>query len=238
MKVTYIYHSCFSIELNHIILVFDYFKGKIPDFDKNKNIYVFSSHKHHDHFSLSMFHEFEKYPKVKYILSNDIKLNEKYLANHQIDPSVKENIINVQANKEYVIDELKVETLKSTDLGVAFIVHAEEKTIYHAGDLNWWYWKAESEIYNTNMENKFKNELALIKNRKFDLAFLPTDSRQEEDCWLGFNYFMNITNTCCAFPMHFWEDYSVMDHLEKIAITNGYKNNVFMIEGDGQQWEV
>ena len=34
MKVTYIEHSCFSVELDNSILLFDYYKGEIPDFDK------------------------------------------------------------------------------------------------------------------------------------------------------------------------------------------------------------
>lgn len=34
VKVTYIEHSCFSVELDNSILLFDYYKGEIPDFDK------------------------------------------------------------------------------------------------------------------------------------------------------------------------------------------------------------
>ncbi len=35
----------------------------------------------------------------------------------------------------------EIRTLRSTDEGVAFVVHYAGKTIYHAGDLNWWHWK-------------------------------------------------------------------------------------------------
>ena len=38
MKITYIHHSSFSVELDNSILLFDYFKGKLPDFDKSKPI--------------------------------------------------------------------------------------------------------------------------------------------------------------------------------------------------------
>ena len=55
VKVTYIEHSCFSVELDNSIVLFDYYKGEIPDFDKDKTIYVFSSHNHHDHFNISIF---------------------------------------------------------------------------------------------------------------------------------------------------------------------------------------
>ena len=55
MKITYIHHSSFSVELDNTILLFDYFKGNLPSFDKNKKLYVFSSHSHHDHFDESIF---------------------------------------------------------------------------------------------------------------------------------------------------------------------------------------
>ena len=55
MKITYINHSCFSVELDNCILLFDYFDGSIPKFDNNKKIYVFSSHSHHDHYNKSIF---------------------------------------------------------------------------------------------------------------------------------------------------------------------------------------
>src|SRR3712207_9048157 len=42
--------------------------------------------------------------------------------------------------KEYVFGEIKVSTLESTDLGIAVIIEADGKRIYHSGDLNWWTW--------------------------------------------------------------------------------------------------
>ena len=42
MKITYIHHSSFSVEINKCILLFDYYKGNLPKFDENKKLYVFS----------------------------------------------------------------------------------------------------------------------------------------------------------------------------------------------------
>ena len=50
MKITYIHHSSFCVELQNSILLFDYFKGELPKFDKAKKLYVFASHFHEDHF--------------------------------------------------------------------------------------------------------------------------------------------------------------------------------------------
>ena len=51
MKVTYIHHSAVSVETEHSILLFDYFKGEMPDFDREKPLFVFASHFHEDHYS-------------------------------------------------------------------------------------------------------------------------------------------------------------------------------------------
>lgn len=53
MKITYIHHSCFVVEIEDCIFVFDYYKGKLPEFDKNKRIIFFVSHSHGDHFNPS-----------------------------------------------------------------------------------------------------------------------------------------------------------------------------------------
>lgn len=238
MKITYIYHSCFSVELKHTVLVFDYFKGDIPEFDKEKDIYVFSSHKHHDHFSMDIFEKFKSYPKVTYILSNDIKLNDNYLEKNGVNLAVKERIVNISASQRVDINNLQIKTLKSTDEGVAFCVKVEGASIYHAGDLNWWHWSEESDDNNMNMERQFKKQLEEIKDESFDIGFLPVDSRQEDYFWWGFDHFIKNTNTKIVFPMHFWDDYTVIDRLEKIAKKNGYDKNLYSVRGDGQAWDV
>ena len=131
MKITYIHHSSFIVELKNHILLFDYFQGNLPQFNKNKKLYVFSSHSHHDHFNKSIFKLNKIHPDVTYILSKDI------------NSPTSENIKLLDGNEKLVIDNLEIETLQSSDLGVAFIVKVENKTIYHGGDLNWWHWEGE-----------------------------------------------------------------------------------------------
>ena len=55
MKITYIHHSSFMAELDHAVLLFDYFEGNIPETDRAKPLFVFASHRHGDHFSRSIF---------------------------------------------------------------------------------------------------------------------------------------------------------------------------------------
>lgn len=227
MKITYIHHSCFSVELDKSILLFDYFKGDLPKFDKNKKLYVFSSHQHYDHFSSVIFNLEKEYENVKYILSNDISCRK------------SENTVFVGVNKDIEVDELRIRTLESTDLGVAFLINVEGKNIYHAGDLNWWHWEGENtDAQNKDAGDRFKHEMKKLKGKKVDVAFLPLDSRQGKQFYLGFNEFMNMTNTKYAFPMHFWRTYRIIDQLKEMDIASSYKDRVVSINKENEVFEI
>lgn len=227
MKITYIHHSSFSVELDKCILLFDYFQGNLPKFDENKKLYVFSSHSHHDHFNKCIFNLEKIHPNVTYILSNDINAPK------------KENIKLIGANERMIVDNLEIKTLESSDLGVAFIVKVENKTIYHAGDLNWWHWEGEnSPEENKFAENLFKNALNKINEKDIDIAFLPLDSRQGKHYYLGFDYFMKNINSKIAFPMHFWRTYSLIDIFKNSNYALNYKDKIIKIDYEGQEFEI
>ncbi|NSB14066.1 MBL fold metallo-hydrolase [Clostridium beijerinckii] len=230
MNITYVEHSCFSVELDKVVLIFDYFKGQLPDFDLEKTIYVFSSHNHHDHFNIDIFQLLNKYPNVVYIFSKDIKkkFGRKFFNTHGVDDEVYEKIEFIDINKTLEISDLKIETLNSTDEGVAFIVTAEDKTIYHAGNLNLWWWNGRDQKDNESARERFEEEINKIKNRHFDAAFVVLDPRQGEEFYLGFDYFMKNTNTDKVFPMHFWGDSSVIERLKEMKCSEDYRNKIFL----------
>ncbi|MGE4214429.1 MAG: MBL fold metallo-hydrolase [Anaerotignaceae bacterium] len=228
MNISYIHHSCFSVELEKSILLFDYYQGTLPDFNPQKDIYVFSSHNHNDHFSFSVFALMDKYPNVHYIFSKDIKkrYNEKFFLSHGVSKASYSRIIFIPANSNYTMNEMQVETLTSTDEGVAFIVSIDGKTIYHAGDLHLWLWSGEDDNFNKNIDYLFKLEMSKIKGRHFDVAFLVLDPRQCDDFHLGFDYFMRNTNTDLAYPMHFWNDNSVISRLKSMECSIPYRTKI------------
>ena len=135
MKVTFICHSSFCVELKKSVLVFDYYgEGRIPEVPAGCSVFFLNSHSHQDHFKREILKLREQYPEAEYILSRDVRLR----------PEEKgEWIHSVKAREEYEIKGLRIRTLRSTDQGVAFVVEAEGKRIYHAGDLNWWHWEGE-----------------------------------------------------------------------------------------------
>ena len=108
MKISYIYHSSFVVEEqlkngHQMVLIFDYFEGKLPEFSPEAYLYVFASHKHGDHFNLCIFDLIKRYRNVTYILGNDIKLNEKYLVRNGVDPAVRECIISAKSHMTIIM---------------------------------------------------------------------------------------------------------------------------------------
>lgn len=201
MNITYINHSGFCIETDSCYIIFDYFNGELPEFE-DKPIYIFSSHGHQDHFNRELFNRFDD-NKVKYVLSGDIKKKVKTIDN--------DNILFVYPRKEYDYDMLHIKTLKSTDLGVAYIVEVDGIRIYHGGDLNCWMWQEENKQYNNNMKNNYEKEINSIKDEVFDVAFVPLDPRQDIYYNMGIKYFLKQCVVKNIFPMHMWEEYSVQD---------------------------
>ena len=236
MKVTYLYHSGFAVELEKHIFVFDYMKGKLPDWDGRKEIIFFASHKHPDHFVMDIFQWFGKYENLRYVLGSDIKLSDKYLECNGVDPCVKTVITNAGKNRTLELGDVKIETLRSTDEGVAFIVCTEGKTIYHAGDLNWWHWEGEADSWNTLMEKDYKKQISLIDGRHFDVAFVPLDPRLEWAYGLGMQEFLEHTDTDHVFPMHMWDDYRTIDKYKKSDKGRQYADKVMEISRPGQEY--
>ena len=235
MKITYIHHSSFSVEFSGAAVLFDYYAGPLPDFPKEKELFVFASHKHHDHFDLSVLSLAEKYPKIHFVLSRDIRMNQAYLARRQVPEAAWDKIIYMGKHASQVFEtesgSLQAETLASTDAGVAFLISCEGRHLYHAGDLNWWTWKGETEEEYRDMTLRFQNEIGRIEGRHFDAAFVPLDPRQEERYALGFDYFMRHTDTDAV-----WKDYSVTERLLGEEISAPYRDRIMRIEREGQEF--
>ena len=242
MQITFIDHSSFYVDLKNVGFLFDWYKGELPSIDVNKQLYVFSSHKHHDHFNMEIFQKLADYPNVHYVFSKDIRLSSNYLERNGVVPTVKEEITYVGKNQSYELGDgdrkILVETLTSTDAGVAFVVTYEGKVLYHAGDLNWWSWPGEEFEEENKMEREYTNEINKLKGRHLDVAFVVLDPRQEERYWWGFDYFMKVVGAEKVFPMHCWGNYSVIDLLLQKDCAKSYLDQVVPIEHVNQTFTI
>lgn len=226
MTVTYLYHSGFAVEFEDIMLVFDYYKGELPQSAEGKRLYVFSSHFHKDHFQRCIFEWSDRYD-VTYILSKDIRAK-----------GFEGNVIRVRGREEIQADELKIKTLRSTDVGVAFFVRFRGTAIYHAGDLNWWHWEEEGPAYNEKMKADYQKEIESIEGERIDLAFVPLDPRLEEAYGWGADYFMRHTDTRYLFPMHLWGSYKTISRFLNDPLSEGYRDRIVRIEKRQQSFEI
>lgn len=227
MKITYIHHSCFLAETESACLLFDYFEGELPPIPENKPLYILASHNHHDHFSETVFSL--NHPKITYLLSWDIPAERV--------PEGK-TVYFLQPQETWTDGLLSLETYRSTDEGVAFWCWLDGKQLYHAGDLNHWYWEGEDEDWNRDMTDSYRAEIAKMAGKKADAAFLPVDPRLEQWFYLGADDFMQQADADVIFPMHFWGDFSVCRRLKEHSCSENYRDRILTIEEKGQSFSL
>ncbi|MBR4080135.1 MAG: MBL fold metallo-hydrolase [Christensenellaceae bacterium] len=210
MRVYYLDHSGFAVELQDRLLIFDYFnfkpdnggfaEGVVPAgrLREYKEVYFFASHAHADHFKKGIFSMAGE--NVKYILSSDIR--------------TPEDLEHVSLDKgdRYTDDFLSVYAGGSTDIGVSFVIEAAGKKIFHAGDLNCWHWTTEwSDAEEQAARDAYHAELDDLAEylQRIDLAFLPVDSRMKGIYDEGARTFASRFCPKHIIPMHCWGDYPI-----------------------------
>lgn len=232
MKLTYLFHSGFTVEMEDAVFIFDYYKGVLPRWNAKKTVYVFASHQHYDHFTPEIFRWREDYPDIHYILSDDIRKAECDSGTKRED--LGEHVTVVGPDQEIKIGGCTVRTLQSTDEGVAFLVKYSGNVLFHAGDLNWWHWDEESDSYNERMRQDYQREIQKLEQEQIDIAFVPLDVRQGDAYRYGMDYFIRHVDARLIVPMHFWEDYTLAKRYveESPELEEGH---LWLISGQGEE---
>lgn len=204
IKLTYIFHSCFMLETEQCVLIFDYWKDS-PEGDvkkmlehTGKRVYFMASHFHEDHFNPEIIAMNVPNGDKRIILSRDI------IRRHR----AKETDADVVMRKGDVYNDeyIKIKAFGSTDAGVSFMLETDGKKIFHAGDLNNWHWEDESTPQEVKkMEGDFKAVLRDIKAEypTVDLAMFPVDPRLGTDFARGARQWLQTIKTTYLAPMHF-----------------------------------
>lgn len=204
IKLTYIFHSCFMLETEQCVLIFDYWKDS-PDGDvkkmlehTGKRVYFMASHFHEDHFNPEIIAMNVPNGDKRIILSRDI------IRRHR----AKETDADIVMRKGDVYNDeyIKIKAFGSTDAGVSFMLETDGKKIFHAGDLNNWHWEDESTPQEVKkMEGDFKAVLRDIKAEypTVDLAMFPVDPRLGTDFARGARQWLQTIKTTYLAPMHF-----------------------------------
>ena len=230
-KVWYLYHSGFAVQTAGHFLVFDYWRDKPggaglesgviePASITDKDVVVFVSHKHSDHYNRKILQWKDIIPRLRIILSDDIR-----------PPG---GALMIGPGRSLTQPDLTVQTLRSNDEGVAFIVDIDGLRIYHAGDLNWWHWEGEPDDYNDGMAASYKSQIDQLADKPIDIAFVPVDPRLEEQYAWGIDYLMKTVEVRNAIPMHFGADFSIVKRLLEDPISLNYRDRIANLAKRGE----
>ncbi|MBR3358440.1 MAG: MBL fold metallo-hydrolase [Solobacterium sp.] len=230
MIIDYLGHSGFLVETADALMLFDYERGDLGVLERKpagKPLYVFVSHIHGDHFNPMIFTL--KGRTIRYILSFDLKGDDRVPQDRDVR--------FVDADKIYDIAGLgTVETLLSTDEGVAFLVRTKDTVLFHAGDLHWWDWPGEDPAWLQEQETVFRREISRLSGVPIDAAFVVLDDRLEENYAGGMMLFLELCRAKYVLPMHFWNDRSVIARFRELAGTAA--GTVLLDTANENHWEL
>jgi L-ascorbate metabolism protein UlaG (beta-lactamase superfamily) len=181
MKITLLGHSGFAAEGEKAVLVFDYFTDALGIVDglpfADKNIIFFASHSHRDHYNKKIL-DFARRGNVGYVLGVGIP-----------QPKATNAVVLSKGESAEMLG-VSVKAFGSTDEGVSFLVGFEGKKVFHAGDLNDWYWEDESTPQELKHDEQwFFDEAAPLAGVAPDVAFVPADLRLGRHALRGAVYF-------------------------------------------------
>ena len=234
-KIWYLYHSGFAVRTVEHFLIFDYWRttpsgggldnGVIDITElRNENVVVFASHGHPDHFAPVILRWHEAVPKLRLVLSDDIK--------------VADNAFIVGPGMTLEQPDMTVHTLASNDEGVAFIVEVDGMIIYHAGDLNWWHWEGEPLDENEEMAASYRSQMDILAGYPIDIAFVPLDPRLEDQYAWGIDYLMRTVDVRNVVPMHFGDKPGTVERFLQDSASVPYRDKVISLTKRGESAEI
>ncbi|HML47659.1 MAG TPA: hypothetical protein PKE04_13020 [Clostridia bacterium] len=203
VRITYLEHSGFAVELGDLLMVFDDARGAPPPGEgleqghvtrafiaKHARTFVFVSHGHGDHYDPAVY-DWQDIPGVDYVLGCDMdrKLPGRHLAPGDV----------------LYLPNLTVTAHASTDLGVSYLIDTSGYTFFHAGDLNLWHWRNESTLREIEKaEQDWLTAVAPLYGASIDFAFFPVDPRQGSLYDAGATHFVLQVKPRVFIPMH-WQ---------------------------------
>lgn len=203
IQITYLHHSGFAVRTRDTLLVFDDAQRMPVEGDSLANGHItesiaraqrqviyFVSHRHADHFNESIYAMADA-GNVQYVLGYDIPEPHK---GHRMREGDRVSIGGVE-----------ISAYGSTDEGVSFLVRLDGWTIFHAGDLNLWHWRAESTLKEIEQaERDYMDAAAPLIGQEMDFAFFPVDPRMGEMYDAGALHFLMHAKPRVMIPMHWW----------------------------------
>ena len=209
MTLTYIYHSCFVAETDSAAIIFDYWRDNAQQQVQRlvqtteKQVYFVVSHFHEDHFNpdiLTLGADRANAPRV--LISNDTRKRRRIPA--EVPTAV------LHADDVYSDEHLTLKAFRSTDVGVSTLVELPGgETLFHAGDLNNWYFPEGEERLKVTLDEMEGLFLSIVRQiahtrQKVQHVMFPVDPRLGASMLRGPFQWLNNIETEHFYPMHFW----------------------------------
>lgn len=200
-QIIYIYHNCFCLHLGKLTLLFDYpddchltkeMKDIVLSNIEDRQLYIFYSHSHQDHFNPKIQKLSQYAQKSYFIVSDDVP---------DLYPnSIPDESLIVEPEQTYSYQDIDIETLPSNDLGVAFLLSLQGINLYFGGDLANWLWPNLPEKGKEITESFFQECLDYLKQYHLHIAFSDVDKRLEN--FAGGLQFIKTLQPEVFVPMH------------------------------------
>ena len=141
MQILFIYHSCFAVVTDTMVLVFDYWKdhpdGRLQHLLANRGdrqLFFVVSHFHEDHFNPDICNIDGAHLLVSYDTAK-----RRHVKGDNVDAILR-------PDDTFSNDFFTLHALRSTDVGISSLLSLPDgTTIYHAGDNNNWYFLDDDE---------------------------------------------------------------------------------------------
>jgi len=245
VRITYIVHSCFVIEDEEVVMVFDY-----PDFDAlscidfplqevdikpyidpKKRVLLFSSHSHPDHFN----------PKVKEIV-REIRNSRFIFSDGVFDffPDYTKGIENkchpMKPGDCIDIEGTKIEAMPSTDIGLSFFIEHKGIHLFFPGDLALWLWDGLDKDTKREISETFNGIIQEIKKKRTDILFVVAEPSLREIGWGGAVDAVKCVMPDLTIPIHLHQQLSWI-YKFKQALPPGVEVFSYRKSGDYLDWE-
>jgi L-ascorbate metabolism protein UlaG (beta-lactamase superfamily) len=178
--VTYVHHNCFLLKTSSRTWLFDYPEDKflppgaaalVRRAVAGDDLAVFVSHGHEDHLNGNLASVVGTAAEACLVLSDDIPE-----LRPEAVPGGYETLV-VEPDERYEFRSMRIETLMSNDLGVAFLVQDGEFRFYFGGDLACWIWEGASPREAEFTRRFFTEAMERVRDFGPQVAFCNVDRR-------------------------------------------------------------
>ncbi|AGW14307.1 MBL fold metallo-hydrolase [Megalodesulfovibrio gigas] len=242
MKITYFVHDCFALEWGDRVFLFDYPEPRFhpPVMQElvrrtvaDRQCIFCISHSHPDHCSEEVLALGRLCRQATYIVADDVP--EMLPA---FDPAVLPGCHVLEPEQTAVIEEMTVQTLESTDLGVGYLLTWQGRRVWFGGDVAHWDWPLLDAASRHFARQHFDAVLAALAAQPLHLAFANADPRLEN--FSGALALLKEANPAYFVPMHAFGDPRRLRLFQDAARGEGGRtaDTCFCYEQPGDVWTI